>query len=158
MRKAGALVLLSAACTVSGPKLVSVPMLDAVPTTTGSITPGTPSEDDDPTLDELSGSWTGRAWQAGKSSWPLAVTFDKPHNGEVVAHVQYSDQRCSGEWRLRSGSPKLWQGDEKITIDTLRRCADHGKITIEVLEEDSLKWKWAGSGGSASATLERTQH
>jgi hypothetical protein len=152
-----AVVVAVAACSV-GPKLVTVPMLESAPATervaTDTDAPTTGDED----TTNFAGTWDGRAWQVGNKSWPLSVTFERPHGPEVVAHVYYADQRCRGDWKLRSGEPRHWQGDESITTDPFRRCPDHGRVSVEIIDEETLNWRWTRGSDTATATLERTQH
>jgi len=108
--------------------------------------------------DAITGTWSGRAWQQGNKSWPLTVTFEPMRGPMLVAHAQYPDQRCSGDWALRVDASGEWQGDETIRQDPLHRCVDHGHVALEVADEDTLRWRWSGAGTAASATLERAQH
>jgi hypothetical protein len=152
----GAVLLVSlCACTV-GPKLVSVPMLDFAPHVAPAIDLDNPASDDQqqPTVG-LAGTWHGKAWQVGNKQWDLSVTFDKPEGALLVAHVQYPDQRCSAEWRLHTDEPRHWLGDESVRTDPFHRCADHGQVTLQLIDDDTLNWRWSGAGGTASATLER---
>jgi hypothetical protein len=145
------------ACTV-GPKLVSVPMLEYAPYTPSPIdTEALGPDTEQPTMG-LSGTWKGRAWQVGNKSWDLTVTFDKPDGSSLVAHAQYPDQRCSADWKLRSDEARHWQGEESVRTDPFHRCADHGQVTLQLIDEDTLNWRWNGAGGTASATLERNPH
>ena len=145
------------ACTV-GPKLVSVPMATSAPIVPqATLTSAEPDEGDGTLPDELSGTWTGRAWQQpGNKSWPLTVTFEK-HGADVIGRAQYQDQRCRVEWTLRTGEPRHWSGDEDVKIDPFSRCPNHARISLEILDEDTINWRWIGSGGTATATLTHTQ-
>jgi len=150
--------LVGEACTI-GPKLVTTPMLEAAPWTPPSLDPETQTTEDFATGGgELSGTWQGRAWQVGNKSWPLTVTFEKPQGDSVVAHAQYPDQRCSADWKLRSSEARHWQGEELVQTDPFRRCADHGRVTLELIDEETINWRRTGSGITASATLERNPH
>lgn len=152
-----ALVLACSACTV-GPKLVSVPMATSAPVAPLTTTAGTeaPEDSDNPLPEELAGTWTGRAWQQGNKSWPMTVTFEK-RGAEVVAHAQYPDQRCRAEWSIKTAEPRRWSGEESVTIDPFSRCPNHARITLEVVDEDTINWRWIGPGGTATATLTHTQ-
>jgi len=155
--KSLAFVLVCSACTI-GPKLVSAPMATSAPvaplmTMEGD---GQPDDPDNPTSnDDLTGEWRGRAWQSGKS-WLMTLTFEK-RGRDMVARSYYPDQRCRAETVLRSTDTRHWVGDESVTVDPLNRCPNHGRVTIEVLDEDTISWRWSGSGGAASSSLTRTQ-
>lgn len=153
MRTRALLAATLCACGV-GPKLVTVPMLDSAPYTPVASATGTPSEAE-PDEAHPSGTWHGRAWQVGNKQWELTVTFDAPEGSSLVAHVQYPNQRCSGDWRLRSDEPRHWQGEEHVRTDPFHRCADHGQVTLQLIDEETLNWRWSGAGTTASATLER---
>ena len=150
-------IAVCAACTV-GPKLVTVPMLAATPTTTLAVEADSQSPDEPDTSADFTGTWSGRAWQVGNKSYPVTATFEHVHGKELVAHVQYPDQHCSADWKLTATDARHWQGDEAIRTDPFRRCADHGRVTLESIDEDTMNWRWNGVGGQATATLERTQH
>jgi hypothetical protein len=149
-----ALVLCSA-CTF-GPRLVTVPMA-ASATSAPIVTPDdqTPDDPENPTREELAGTWNGRVWQSGKS-WLLAVTFEK-HGGAVIAQVSYPDQRCKSEWALRASEPRHWVGEENVKIDPFNRCPNHGHVTLELLDEETMMYRWTGPGGMASSSLTRSQ-
>jgi hypothetical protein len=131
-------------------------MLESAAIVPGAVDEASGLAADDPDVGDLSGTWSGHAWQAGNKSWQLSVVFEKVHGSSLVAHAQYADQHCSADWVLRSGEARHWQGDETVRTDPFHRCADHGHVTIEVVDEDTLSWRWVGPGGSASATLERS--
>jgi len=157
--KRGALLAICSACAI-GPHLVSAPMLSSVPVPVASAdaAPEEVASSDNPgePAITLAGSWSGRAWQSGNKSWPLEVTFES-HVTEVTARVHYPDQRCRAEWHLRSTRPKQWIGEETVRTDPFNRCPNHGRVTVVWTDESSIQWSWSGSGGSASARLERTQ-
>ncbi len=154
--KLAALLLACSACTM-GPKLVSVPMATSATIAPLTTLPGLESPDDveGATPEELTGTWTGRAYQTGNKSWPVTVTFEK-RGSDVVGHAQYQDQRCRADWTLRSAEPHRWSGEEDVKIDPFSRCPNHARITLEI-EEDEMTWRWIGSGGTAQATLTRAQ-
>jgi hypothetical protein len=141
------------ACTMmgctTGPTLVVAPMLEVA-----SFQAGTGAVTADGARDALSGTWEGRAWQ-GDDSWLLTVTF---RGGSFEGQVQYPDRRCSGAWKLHASEPKHWEGDELIKSDPLRHCADHGRVSLELSDDDTLSFRWTLRGASASATLERPAH
>ncbi len=155
--RALAIVLACSACS-AGPRLVSVPMATSAPVGPTTTIAGTeaPEEVDTSLPEELGGTWTGRAWQQGNKSWPLTVTFEK-RGSEVVAHAQYQDQRCRADWTLKSTEPRRWTGEEDVKIDPFSRCPNHARITLEIVDEDTINWRWIGSGGTATATLTHTQ-
>lgn len=155
-----AIVLLCSACTIA-PKLVTVPMGEASPVTPITVDPSseTPDDVEDPsTADDFSGSWGGTAWHVGNKTWPMTVTFEKHGAHQMIGHVYYSDRRCRADWTLHTGSSKHWEGSESVKIDPFNGCPNNAQIFIDVIEEDTVRWRWVGAGGSASATLQRTQH
>jgi hypothetical protein len=153
--KYAALLSTLCACTI-GPKYVSVPMATSAPVAPLYAMPGDEQPDDpDGNSTELSGTWNGRAWQSGKS-WQMTLTFERRGN-DLLARSYYPDQRCRAETLLRSTEQRHWAGDETVTVDPLNRCPNHGRVMIELLDEDTMSWRWTGSGGAASSSLTRTQ-
>jgi hypothetical protein len=151
-----AIVLVLCSCKI-GPNLVSAPMATSAPVGP-LIAPDGDGSPDDPEAtpsDDLSGQWNGRAWQSGKS-WLMTLTFER-RGKEVLVRSYYPDQRCRAETLLRSTDARHWVGDENVTVDPLNRCPNHGHVTIELLDEDTMSWRWTGSGGVASSSLTRTQ-
>jgi hypothetical protein len=153
-----AIALACSACV--GPKLVSTPMATSAGVAPLTATNGAEAPEDternNALPEELAGTWTGRAWQQGNKSWPLTVTFEK-RGAEVVAHAQYPDQRCRAEWTIKTAEPRRWAGEENVTIDPFSRCPNHARVTLEVIDEDTINWRWIGPGGTATATLTHTQ-
>jgi hypothetical protein len=144
-------------CTI-GPKLVTTPMATSAPIAPLMAMPGDDGSPDDPESsrnDELSGAWNGRAWQSGKS-WLMTLTFEK-RGSDVLVRSYYPDQRCRAETVLHPSEPRHWAGEETVTVDPLNRCPNHGHVLIELLDEDTMSWRWTGSGGAASSSLTRTQ-
>jgi hypothetical protein len=155
MRRWGAAFAgLVSACSPLGAKLVTVPMQETAPPLPRL------AQDDDATPHEdeaaFTGTWEGRALKSG-DTYPLTVTFEHPHGTEVTAHVYYADQRCRGDWKLHASERGHWQGEEAVTVDPFRRCPDHARVTLEVLDEDTINWRWARGSDKATATLERSQ-
>ena len=151
--KLASLVATLTACTI-GPKLVSVPMLETAPVVARPVESASaePAEE----VASISGTWSGTALQRpGNKSWPVSVTFETVHGASLVAHVYYADQRCRADWKLRATTGRRWQGEEVVTRDPFRRCADHGQVTLDVVDEDTLSWRWERQSDVATATLER---
>lgn len=143
-------------CTI-GPKLVGVPMATSAPLTP-MMTPegdGTPDDPDTASNDDLTGQWNGRAWQSGKS-WLMTLAFER-RGKDMLARSYYPDQRCRAETLLRATDARHWVGDESVMVDPFNRCPNHGHVAIEVLDEDTISWRWTGAGGAASSSLTRTQ-
>jgi hypothetical protein len=131
-------------------------MLESAPYVPPSPDLDTAQAPDEPeTSANIVGAWRGRAWQAGNKSWDLTVTFERPVGASVAAHVQYPDQRCSADWKLRSTESRHWEGEETVRTNPFGRCVDHGRVTLQLIDDDTLNWRWTGAGDSASATLER---
>jgi hypothetical protein len=153
-----ALVLFSA-CTIA-PKLVSVPMSDtAEPThaeTAPSSDPSDTVEDDDSTSDDFKGEWTGNAWGAGNKTSPMTVTFEK-RGRELVGRVYYTDRHCRAEWTMRRVQQSHWEGAENVSVDPFNRCPNNARVFLDVIDEDTIRWRSTGSGGATNATLQRTQ-
>lgn len=133
-------------------------MLESAPISPLSVDGDSQHPEDEPSGEpgDFSGTWTGRALQSGKS-WPMSVTFEKARGASMVAHVSYTDRRCRADWALHGTDARHWQGDENVHTDPFSRCPNHGKVTIDLIDDDTISWRWNGSGGSASATLERSE-
>ncbi len=155
-------LLVSSACTIA-PKLVAVPMSDAVATTAVTTDPTNENHDDDATPDsteDFSGSWAGTAWGVGNKTWPMIVTFEKHGAHELVAHVSYTDRRCRADWSLHhapSTPTSHWEGAESVKIDPIGLCVTNARILVDVVDEDTVRTRWILSGNTASATLQRQQ-
>jgi len=150
---------LSAACTIA-PRYVTVPMSDvAVTTPTAATATASETEEESSSTDDYSGAWSASAWASG-NTWPLTVTFEKRGPRELFARVQYTDRRCRAEWTLRrvSGTATHWEGSETVNVDPFSRCLNHAQIFADIVDEDTLRWRWVAGGTSATALLKRQQH
>jgi hypothetical protein len=149
--------LVCVVCACTSAKLVSVPMLESAPVAPVSTVPDdeTVAQPEDQT--NLAGTWEGRAYQRG-NTYPVSVTFERQRGTDVAAHVYYSDQRCRADWKLHSSEPRHWQGEESVTTDPFRRCPDHGRVTVEVIDEETMNWQWTRGSDTVRATLERKGH
>ena len=132
---------------------------DSAPVTPVDIEPASeaPDDSDDTTQsDDFTGTWSGTAWRTGNKTWPMNVTFEK-HGRDLLGHVFYSDRRCRADWALHQTTPKHWEGQESVKIDPFNGCPNGAQIIVDVIDEESLRWRWSGAGGGASATLQRAQ-
>ena len=154
MRRALLAIAACSACAI-GPRIMSAPMLSSVAVcVTGTDDVVLPEEMARPA--PLEGSYSGRAWHTGNTSWSLEVTFET-RGGDVIAHAHYPDQHCRAEWRLRPSQGQQWAGEETVQVDPFNRCPRRGHIVIDRVDERSLTWHWTGPGGAATAELNRAQ-
>ncbi|UYN97159.1 MAG: hypothetical protein KIT25_09600 [Enhydrobacter sp.] len=98
------------------------------------------------------GSWTGTMVRIGPNAgrFPVTMTLEKPTQG----FVDYPSLGCGGTI-TGSGSGAKFTFTQKLTYGR-EKCVDGGTILFEVFGEQAY-WEWSGgSGGRASARLQRS--
>ena len=89
-----------------------------------------------------------------------ASSYLSAANGHQFSHEQESEffyRIKTSNGTMKSTEPRRWTGEEDVKIDPFSRCPNHARVTIEVVDEDTINWRWIGSGGTATATLTHTQ-
>ncbi len=85
----------------------------------------------------IDGIWGGFGVQSNNNSaWTIKMNFSKG-----TYSINYPSIPCGGELKLLSKDGDKYTFREKITKN-IRKCTDHGKLVVSMIDHYTLDWKW----------------
>ena len=101
--------------------------------------------------DYITGVWTGVGVQENGSEWTIQMSM-----GSGQDRIEYSSIPCSGTLELLSQTGSEYVYREKITKHK-NNCVDNGRIVANVIDANTMDWKWYYPNGKIGGTSRITK-
>lgn len=107
---------------------------------------------------ELVGTWRGTLHQLGHEAGTVTFRISRPGSSSLQGRVRYSGLGgCSGRWAFLYSPGTTFVFSERITSGASATCKGLGRVTLRVLDRDTLAYRWTDGALTSRAIASRVR-